>query len=298
MARKPNSSSTLLTAIFAPSLLFFAYAFYIQMYPMASQQKLTRLEQQLAGVQAREVPVNQRVQVTEQIREKEEELKQVNTKLDELRRKAGELMRAEFDSMKQLQINGDMNQILAQANLQLVDDHPLGTRNPNRLELLASLTAATKQLGDTLTELSSDEADSSPIQLPPNLPRNVNPLEWIAEQRALRVGRFGGPKTSSYELKLVGDYLSMVSGLESVIDACPDIVVTSVGFEIPEVRTAGPKPLIWTVQVQLRPMTNSLPEEPASSQGIFAGTPETELGNTPYTALKPVINDDIVLRGE
>jgi|GEM_PF-5655511 len=301
MAGKKTQSSSMLITLGGPAVLLCLYAVNVRMNPSDAAKQVARLEGQLQTVKAAEVPFAQSLQVTEQLRLKREELEDAKFKLDELRRQASAMMRGGVDGMEELDLGKEVNRVLTVAGLRLVDDHPV-TSGSDSNRMLKTLTDATKQLGQTLTEQMSKEADNTPIELPPDLPRDVNPLEWMAAQRELRTGRFDGPQTRSSQLRLVGDYRSMVAGLEAVVDACPGVVVTSVAFEKPTVRTRGSLPLIWNIEYQMRPIPKSLASDiemtdvvqqpqrpkPNSSENASADR-QTDAQADTYMVAKPIV---------
>jgi len=297
MAKKQAQSSSLLIALGGPAIILCLYAVYVQVNPSEAATQVVRLETDLETIQKAEVSMQQHVQVAERLRVEKENLADAQSRLDDLRRQASELMRGEISGMDELRYGSQINHILTTAGLRLVDDHPVSSQ-ANDSGMLRTLADATKNLGDTLTSLASDDADNTPITLPPDLPLDVNPIEWMAGQRALRVGKFSGPKTRGSELKLVGDYRSMVAGLEAVVDACPGVVVSSVAFEKPSVRTPGAIPLIWNVQLQMRPLppgsvTSPSDEMTARSEARqeFQPSPSESIDDARYMVTKPIVGD-------
>ncbi|MCG8652164.1 MAG: hypothetical protein MI861_20160, partial [Pirellulales bacterium] len=164
MSKKTQNQSSLLISLALPAVMMAAYASYIRIDPPEKQARIARLEEDLQRVKAREVSVEQRVSVVQRTGELNEQLKEANARLESLRGQAGELMRGDLDPMAQLKVGGDLNRILASSGLRLINDSPIASNNSPKL--LASLDAATKNLGDTLTELSSQDADNVVIQLP------------------------------------------------------------------------------------------------------------------------------------
>ncbi|MEO1525754.1 MAG: hypothetical protein AAFX06_09970 [Planctomycetota bacterium] len=286
MAKKSRQSSpsSLLMTLVGPAIILFGYASYVRLYPSDDAKAIVQLERDLQSVKDREVSVQQKVAVSEQIEKENARLNEINAKLDESRRTAGEMMRGEFDLTSELVLEGQINQVLSSSGLRFVDETPVAARSQRNPGLLRSLSVATKSLGEVLTEFSSEEADSMPITLPPDLPLEVNPVEWLAQQRSLRVGRFEGPETRSTELKVVGGFHSMVAGLEAIIDTCPSVVVTSIGFEPPSDPKPG-MPLIWNVRLRMQPAPQSVADMSRGGED-FAGE---MMGTQTFTAAKPPI---------
>ncbi|MEL6107304.1 MAG: hypothetical protein AAFU85_14795 [Planctomycetota bacterium] len=287
MAKKSRQSSpsSLIITLAGPAIILVAYVTYIKLNPSEDAQAIARLEQDLQSVKDREVPIQQKIAVSEEIEKGKARLDEVNAQLDDSRRTAGGMMRGEFDLTSELVLEGQINRALSASGLRFVDETAVAAPRRREPGMLRSLSAATKALGDVLTEYSSEEADSMPITLPPDLPLEVNPVQWLAQQRALRVGRFEGPETRSTELKLVGGFHSMVAGLEAIIDTCPSVVVTSIGFDPPSDPKPG-MPLIWSVRLRMQP----IPESIASATPMgddFAGG----MGPKTYTAAKPAIGE-------
>ena len=297
MAKKKTQSSSLLIALGSPAVILFLYAANMQVHPSEASSQVARLESDLQTVKDAEVSLNQRVDVAEQLRVGQENLAVAQTRLDDLRRQSGELMRGEVTGMDELEHGREINRVLATAGMRLVDEHPISSQ-ASGTGMLGTLADATKKLGNTLTELASEEADNTTIALPPELSLDVNPIEWMASQRALRVGKFDGPETRGIELKLVGDYRSMVAGLEAVVDACPGVVVSSVAFEKPAARIAGAVPLIWSLQLQMRPVPPSSSNAMTVSNDARISRPASEVESAgrrlnaeidTYFAAKPII---------
>ena len=295
--KKAQSSSMLIT-LGGPAILLCLYAVNVRLNPSDAAKQVARLEGQLETVKAGEIPFAQSLQVAEQLRLKQEQLDDAKLKLDEVRRQASEMMRGDVDGMEELALGKEVNRVLTVAGLRLVDDHPVAADSRGN-RMLKTLADATKQLGETLTEQMSKEADNTPIQLPSDLPRDVNPVEWMAAQRELRTGRFDGPQTRSSQLKLVGDYRAMVAGLEAVVDTCPGVVVTSVAFEKPTVRTPGSLPLIWNIEYQMRPlpkslssdieMTDVVQQQKLNANANASADRQTDVQPDTYMVAKPIV---------
>lgn len=262
MAKKQAQPTSLLISLAGPAVILCAYVANTRLNPSETASQIVRLQEDLISVKASEVSLQDKLGVVENLRVKSEQLASATAQLDQLRRRAGDLMRGEVSSMDQLKSGSEVHRVLTVAGMRLVNEHPVASQSSRR-GMLGTLADATQELGETLTELASAEAENVPIQLPPNLPLDINPIEWMAQQRALRVGNFNGPVTRSSEIKLVGDYRSMVAGLEAVVDTCPGVVVTSVAFQKPAIQTAAPAPLIWDVQLQIRPMPSTSNSSPS-----------------------------------
>jgi len=295
MAKKQSQPSSLIVALALPALILTAYASYTRLYPSETAQQIARLEQDFEKVKSAQIAPAQATEVLKQLSEMRKQVTAAKSKLDGLRQRAAQMMRGEVDGNQQLKVGQEINRVLTVAGLRLVDEHPLDDGSSNTSGMLETLAGATDELGKTLTELSSDEADDAPIELPENLPLDINPVEWMATQRALRVGKFDGPETCWSELKLVGDYRSMVAGLEAVVDTCPGVVVSSIAFQKPAVRTGGPLPLIWNVRLQMRPVPESLPNlempAPDDTSDVVAQNPKAgrRVAGETYTVAKPVV---------
>lgn len=282
MAKKQNAPSSLIVSLALPAILLATYATFNRFNPSEAQQQVILLREDMERVQASEVSPAARAELSGKLEAQRTELKDLTERLGKLRQQAGQLMQGQLDSFAQLRLEGDLSRILSNAGLHLVHERPVATTNSSP-ELLKSLANATKQLGDNLTRIAAAEADNSPIDIPPDLPRDVNPLEWIAEQRRLRTGNFSGPTVLASDLKLVGDYRAMLEGLETLIASCPEVMVTGIGFELPNVATTGAKPLIWSVQIQMRPMNR-----PLEDAGSFAASQS----KSTYVVAKPVLGQE------
>ncbi|MEM9826515.1 MAG: hypothetical protein AAF958_07990 [Planctomycetota bacterium] len=258
MAKQKTQSSPLIVAMALPALVIGAYAANYHLRPSEDRQEIARLEAELEQVKAGAVPDERRLSVVKQIAEKKEELEAVQADFDGLRRRGGELMRAQFEPMSELVTGNQINQVLTQVGLRFVDERPSEATRSLRPGLLGSLTEATEQLGETLTELASQDAADIPIILPADFPRDENPILWMEQQRRLRIGNFDGPETREKSMRVVGDYQSMVAGLQAIVDTCPNVVVAGIGFERSAARRGGgPQPHVWDLQLQLRPRSPS-----------------------------------------
>jgi hypothetical protein len=277
MAKKQNAPSSLIVSLALPAILLAAYAAFNRLKPSEAQQEVALLREDIERVKASEVSPEARAELSEKLEAQRKDLKQLTDRLDTLRQQAGRLMQGQLDSFAQLRLEGDLSRILSNAGLQLVHERPAETNNTSS-GLLKSLEVATKQLGDNLTKIAAAEADNTPIDIPPDLSPDINPLEWIAEQRRLRSGNFAGPSVLASDLRLVGDYQAMLEGLETLIATCPEVMVTGIGFEMPSVTTPGVKPLIWNVQIQMRPMNR-----PLDDAGSFAN----RQSQSTYVVTKP-----------
>jgi len=285
--KKQTQQSGYLAILIGPAVILSFYAMFRTAYPSQTAGIVTRLEQDVQKLQEQQPPMEQRLVLTEQLSQKQKEISEAQDRLDKLRRDVGQTMRAKFDNHQQLQLSSQLNQILEDAGLSLVNESSVNSSN--QPDLLHSLANATEELGDTLTGLASKDQENAPIQLPPDLPRDVNPAQWIAQQRALRVGQFDGPETHLNRLRLVGDYQSMLRGLEAISDTCPDVVVVSVSFQQPAVRTGHTIPLVWDMQLQMRPSQPS--PAPSPSPGPLVSHPQQEPATSEvlHTVSKPII---------
>ncbi|MEM9645004.1 MAG: hypothetical protein AAF989_08415 [Planctomycetota bacterium] len=279
MKKTKQQTSSALVALGLPAALLCMYAAYSVLNPSEAVAQIERLEEEVQRLTDSQVPVDQRILAENQLEKKQQELSEEQAKLDERRRLAAVLMRGEVDGMEEIKVGGAVSRVLSSAGLRLVDEHPISDSR-RASSMLRSLNNATEELGGILEELAADEADDTPIEVPFDFTGEMTPTEWIAQQRALRAGNFDGPKTRLSEWKLVGNYLSMVAGLEAVIDTCPGVVVSSVAFQKPAIRTSGPTPLIWNVQLQMRPMpqdttASSVDAMAARAGGYFRGVRKT-----------------------
>jgi len=294
MVKKQSQPSSLIIALAVPALILTAYATYTRLYPGETAKQIARLEEDLEQVKSAQVPPTQARAIADQLSTTREKVSTAKSDLDALRREAARMMRGAIDGNRQLQIEQAVNRVFSVAGVRLVNESSLGDRRqtPN---LMKTLAEATESLGDKLTDLSSDEASSVPITVPADLPLEVNPIEWMAAQRALRVGKFDGPDTRWSELKLVGDYRSMVAGLEAVVDSCPEVIVSNIAFEKPGVRSAGPAPLIWNVQLEMRPSAIASGELETARTILDSGALaegsrlQTRDGGEIYTVARPVL---------
>lgn len=298
MASKNRQTSPFLIALIAPAILIGSYATLRLFRPSEDRQQVIRLVGELQQVKSNVVPEERRLGVVQQIATKREELAAVQADFDEVRRQAGQMMRAEFEPMMELTTEQDINRILSQAGLRFVDGFP-ATGNSRRPGLLQSLNSATEQLGDFLTDLASEEVADVPIILPPDFPRDENPILWMEQQRQLRVGNFDGPETTKRTFRLVGDYRSMIAGLEAIVDACPNVVVSNVAFQRPAISVGiGPQPLVWNLQVQMMPDENKRSVRVDAEMMARRRAYRQELENADevydaetYTVSKPVAGD-------
>jgi len=282
MAKKQNAPSSIIVSLALPAIFLACYAAFNRISPSEDREQIALLREDIQRLQANEVSAEARSELTGQIEAQRKDVQALTDRLGAMRQQAGQLMQGQLDSFAQLRLEGDLSRILSNAGLQLVHERPVPTNNIST-GLLKSLEGATKQLGENLTKIAAAEADNVPIDIPPDLPRDVNPLEWIAEQRRLRAGSFTGPVVLTSDLKLVGDYQAMLEGLETLIATCPEVMVTGIGFDLPSVATPGPKPLIWNVQIQMRPMNR-----PLNDAGSFA----TSHSGSTYVVAKPAFGQE------
>ncbi len=298
MAKKKTQQSSLLVSLGGAAIILSAYAAYLRLNPSPDAQRIIRLEEELRISEEGQIAVEKQLELAEDIRVKTVELDEVRARLDMVRRLAGNMMRGKLNMSDQLETGSKLNRILSSAGLRLIDEHPI--LPGNQFALVGSLKKAEKVLSETLTKYATEEAENTPIEIPEDLPITINPIRWLEEQRALRVGKFAGPESVSRDLKLVGNYHSMVSGLEAVIDTCPNVVVTSVAFQRPVARSSGPTFLIWNLRIQMRPEQNpGLSSQTVmgqqhnssslSSWSSDRGTKES--GEKTHVVSKPVIYD-------
>ncbi|MEZ6087111.1 MAG: hypothetical protein R3C05_03575 [Pirellulaceae bacterium] len=254
MNRKKSQSSSMLITLGGPAVLLCLYALHVRMNPSEAATQVARLEGELQSVKDAEVPYHRLTEAAERLRLKQEQLDVAKASLGDLRHHADAMMRGSVDAMEELALGQEVNRVLTAAGLRLVDGHPLESGSEDG-RMLRTLTDAAKQLGQTLADQVSKEVDNTPVKRSVDSPPDANPLEWITEQKRSQTSRHDGPQTRSSQLKLIGDYRSMVAGLEAIVDTCPGVVVTSVAFEKPAVRGTGTMPLIWNLQYQVRSVT-------------------------------------------
>lgn len=287
MASKSNSGSSIITALALPALMIGGYAAYTYFKPSEKKQALEQLEEDFQTVTASQVGPQRVAEVAEQLKVAQGKVDAVRAKLSALRSEASVLMRGEVGPMKQLSIGGEIERILSASGLRLVDDHPLLQAPSTRLT--TSLKDAEKELGRTLSALASEEVEETPIEMPLDYSGELTPAQWMAEQIRMRVGSFDGPKTQASEMVLVGDYRSMVNGLEAMTDALPGVLVTSVKFEMPAAQDKGPIHLIWNLRLQLRPTPEAVGGDETDAGDVdVAGMP----AGMRYTVSKPIASDD------
>ncbi|MEM8669113.1 MAG: hypothetical protein AAGG48_16440 [Planctomycetota bacterium] len=251
MKKSQHQTSSLVFVLAGPAVLLCLYATHIQVNPAEAKSQIERLENEVEELTAAQIPTSKRIEAEDALKVEESKLAKVQAQLDERRQGAAQLMRGEVNGLEELKVAGEINRALKVAGLFLSDEQPM-TGGRRSASMLRSLTDATEELSDVLKRMAESEEEDAPIEIPLDYAGELTPAEWIAAQRAVRTGSFDGPKTRSRELNLVGNYQSMVAGLEAVIDSCPGVVISSVAFEKPPVRSND---LIWKVQMQLRPTT-------------------------------------------
>ncbi|MEL7264986.1 MAG: hypothetical protein AAFP69_09315, partial [Planctomycetota bacterium] len=167
------------------------YAAFNNLFPSPVPARIARLQKDLDALRQEAILPQQNLQLMATLNEKRETLDNTSNELDQLRRRVGEMMRGEIDGPQRLEIGGRVIRVLSGAGLQLIEERPVDDAGSNTSSKInSSLNAATSELGSTLTQMAANEASEITIEIPEDFPLEVNPVTWIAEQRALRVGTF------------------------------------------------------------------------------------------------------------
>ena len=251
MVSQPKHDSSILIALLPAAVVLAAYATWTQLWPSERALQIAKLEEELQQAESEQVPEEQRLEIAEQVRQLSDSLEIKRAQLRRSRNEATGVLRARMSATREVQAARRVNEVLRDAGLTMVAQTPTNAANTRLLE---SLEFATETLGETLRRIEQAAAETAEIKLPADLPRDMNPQEWIALQRRRMVSKFRAPTTKLNDVRLVGGYQDMVRALEGIIDSCPEVVVASVSFEKSKSPASSTNTLIWDLRLQLRPM--------------------------------------------
>ncbi|QGJ68958.1 Hypothetical protein PBC10988_6230 [Planctomycetales bacterium 10988] len=242
-----KKAPSILICLIPAAMILAAYATYLFMSPSKTISDIERLEREVTQLQSRQIPRENILEMSGQLTDAKEQLSEVKEEIKLLQSEASNLLRGRIARSEGIQASRHFSQLMQVCGVKIVSESTeMTTRN-----LLDSLDRAAKDLSNLVVETEDDD-ENSVGNLPADLPSDVNPLEFLEEQRLSRRAQSELARRGGFELILVGDYSSMLKGLTSVNTCCPEILVTGVSFAQPPAGSSNNLRL-WKVQILLHP---------------------------------------------
>ena len=256
------------------AVLIALYVIARTLSPPAELAQIARLEQDVQTLRNQQMPISLVEEMEGKVEWTTKQLKDVEQEVEQLSTQAKQWVRKSVGTLDAMSHVRQLGRLMMGSGLMVVSETV--ESNSTNAQLVNSLNQSASELSATLKQVANTQSPTNPA-LPPNLPGELSPLEFLAEQQRNNRRQFDVVPRSGMKLVLVGNYESMLRGLQAVNRECPEVLITGVAFERPEQMPANWRPLIWTVQVLLHPSIAPESTNPKNSpaSNIVLNTEET-----------------------
>lgn len=263
-----KGGSDVATLIFPATAVALVYAVTIFTLSVPGAEEVKRLEGELNGLQGSRTTWQQVEVLRNEASSLTENVDALRQNLGATQAQAQTFCGEEIAPVDQLQTLGSVDGVLQQSGLVITADRNL--RQRGRMQLAATLKSATDNLLDEIHASQQIEQERGTPYLPPNLPPDISPEEFLAGRSAARRGRT--PEMQYREVEAIGSYHAMVSALDELNRQCDNSLVIGLAVRRPEPLTDAHNLRLWTLQLQVRPSPTEM--EPASPSKPDSAPPQ------------------------
>lgn len=248
MSIKSLSENPIVLSLAPAAVLLPGYLLLLLLFPTETETQVESLQEQKLELIAKEIPRAQQRTLANKRKEVAAAMSERQQQLAQLQSQASRMIATGKDPVQHLKTGEQIHQVFAASRLTLVEL----SGGDDTVRMTRSLDLAGSALKKQVESLSVN-GQNGPVGGSSAVSREDLEAQWVlAEQRPSALRDATGRGNEGGELQLVGGYQDMLRGLELLNQECPQVVVSTVGFEKPAAPTRNGPALIWRVRYRIQ----------------------------------------------